>query len=406
MEEKEQLIEHYKQLLQTPFDRTGTAAEKYELRQKLFKTDDVLPMWVADMDLPTAPHIVEALQTRLEHPILGYTLATATTYQSIVNWHQRKGLECQPDQIEFTHNVLNGFHLAVQAFTQPGDAILVQPPVYQPFFKSIEHNNRVCVECPLVMHQQQYQMDFEALESAIFKHNVKLMLLCNPQNPSGRVWTRDELEQLAEICLRHNVVIISDEIHSSLTFKPSSFTPMASISTAIANHTVTLDSPGKAFNLGGLQIGYAIIKNKELLTRYRNIKKQIGIDTLNLFALTALETAYSNKNSLIWLDVLQQHILGNISTLKAFLERKLPKAELIVPQASYLVWIDFNKMFDDHQQLKGWLINEVEIGLNDGLSFGGQSANGYGFMRLNLAVSKQTLQECCRRIEIATAKIK
>lgn len=380
--------------------REGSHAEKYELRQRLFGTEDVLPMWVADMDLPTPPFIIDALKTRLEHPILGYTKTPESVYRAIIHWQARHGYAVKASHIAFTHNVANGFYMAVCAFTEPGDAVLVQPPIYPPFLSAPASNQRRLVEAPLTLKDNVYGIDFERFETAITDHDVKLFLFCNPQNPSGRVWHRDELETLAAICLKHGVTLVADEIHSDMVFPGHRHIPIASLSEAIANITVTLSSPGKTFNLGGLQIGYAIIANPALRARYQQVKNSVFVHDLSLFAMIALESAYSDQGS-AWRDRLLEHFQNNIDELETFFQTHLPRVGVMRPEASYLVWLDFNALFDDHRSLREWMIKQAKLGLNDGQSFGGTSGAGDGFMRMNLAVPKPVLRQALERIRRA-----
>ncbi|RUM92261.1 MAG: aminotransferase class I/II [Thiomicrospira sp.] len=377
--------------------RLGTDAEKYELRQKLFGTDDVLPMWVADQDLPTPSFILEVLKKRLEHPILGYNHMPDSLYQSIVNWQAQYYYEVAPADIVFTHNVANGFFMAVSAFTNPGDAILVQPPVYPPFLTASAIESRQCVEAPLILQNGRYEIDFDAFEQKIIEHQVKLFLFCNPQNPSGRVWLKTELEQLAAICLKHQVVVVSDEIHADMTYAGHQHIPMASLSNEVKNNTVTLNSPGKTFNLGGLQIGYAIIANQELKAAYLKICQANAIQDLNLFGYLATQEAYSDEGRQ-YRDQLLQHFLENIERMKTFFQTFLPQVNVMVPEASYLVWLDFSAIFESQNELKSWLIQHAKLGLNDGESFG---KAGKGFMRMNLAVPEETLTQALAQLKQA-----
>lgn len=379
--------------------RLGTDSEKYELRQKLFGTDDVLPMWVADQDLPTPPFILEVLKKRLEHPILGYNQMPDSLYQSIVNWQAQYHYEVAPADIVFTHNVANGFFMAVSAFTAPGEAVLVQPPVYPPFLTASTIENRQCVEAPLILKNHRYEIDFDAFEQKIIDHRVRLFLLCNPQNPSGRVWLKSELEKLAAICLKHDVVVVSDEIHADMTYPEHQHIPMASLSEEVKNNTVTLNSPGKTFNLGGLQIGYAIIANPELKAAYLKICQANAIQDLNLFGYLATQTAYSEQGRL-YRDQLLQHFLGNIERVRTFFQTFLPQVNVMVPEASYLIWLDFSALFSSQADLKTWLIQHAKLGLNDGESFG---KAGKGFMRMNLAVSEETLTQALAQLKHAIA---
>ena len=375
----------------------GTGAEKYELRNKIFNQDDVLPMWVADMDLPVAPFIIEALHKRLQHPILGYTIALDSTYQAIVNWHSNKGVNVKVDQIEFTHNVANGLLMSVHAYSEVGDSILVQSPVYPPFLNAPNITNRKCIESPLKLVNNRYQMDFDLIERQFKDEQVRLMLLCNPQNPSGRVWLKEELRRLGELCVEYGVVIVSDEIHSSLILR-GEFISMASISEEIANITVTLDSPGKTFNLGGLQIGYALIQNPTLKAQFQKIKANYSIEELNLFAITALEAAYNNTSSALWVSTVKQLIQENIAYLNSFLHNNFPNVKVMEPEASYLIWLDFNAVFDNDDEMWGWFITNAKLGLNRGQSFSKTETIGQCSVRMNLAVPKRVLEQACQQL--------
>jgi len=384
--------------LLTEFDkainRENTFAEKYDLRPQLFGTEDVLPMWVADMDLPTPAFVLDALKQRLEHPILGYNKMPNELYQAIIEWQAQHNYPVKAGQIRFTHNVANGFFMAVQAFTQPDDAVLVMPPIYPPFLSAPEKNGRKTVEVPLLLIDGVYHIDFTGLENTIIENRAKLLLFCNPQNPSGRVWLREELQQLADICLRHQVNIVSDEIHSDLTFAPHKHTPLASLSDDIAQITVTLSSPGKSFNLGGLQLGYAIIANAKLRQQYTQICQNNAIYDLNTMALHAMLAAYSEQGK-SYLPSLKEHLQNNILTFSDFLAQHFPLIKVMQVHAGYLVWLDFSKMFQNHKELKAWLIDKCRLGLNDGLSFG---EAGKGYMRINLAVTSETLNQAMQQM--------
>ncbi|HHT00974.1 MAG TPA: pyridoxal phosphate-dependent aminotransferase [Thiomicrospira sp.] len=386
--------------LNQSISRAGTHAEKYDLRKTVFGTDDVLPMWVADMDLPTPPFVLNAIHSRLNHPILGYTHTPDSVYQAIIDWQAQHNYQVQQSHIVFTHNVANGFFMAVSAFTQPGDAVLVQPPIYPPFLSAPQQNNRVVIESPLILSENHYEIDFDAFEKAIVDNSVKLFLFCSPQNPSGRVWLETELRQLADICQKHNVIIVSDEIHSDMVYAPNKHIPIASLSEEIANNVVTLSSPGKTFNLGGLQIGYAIISNPKLKADYLKICKQNSIDSLNLFAQIALTAAYTEQGKQ-WRNELLSHFSENIDILETFFAKEFPKVRVMRPQASYLVWLDFKEMFASQAELKDWLIHKAKLGLNDGESFGGESQAGANFMRINLAVAQPVLNQALQQLKQA-----
>lgn len=383
-----------------PISRIGTHAEKYELRKAVFGTEDVLPMWVADMDLPTPPFVLNAIKSRLNHSLLGYTHTPDSLYQAIIDWQKQHNYQVTQSQIVFTHNVANGFFMAVAALTRPGDSIVVQLPIYPPFLKAPKLHDRELIETPLQLINNRYEIDFEAFEKSIVDNSVKLFLFCNPQNPSGRVWQLPELQKLANICLKHHVIIVSDEIHSDMVYAPNRHIPIASLSEEVANITVTLNSPGKTFNLGGLQIGYAIIANPTLKAHYLKICQQSSIDSLNLFAQTALSASYT-KQGQQWRDELLNHFTQNIDLLEAFFAKEFPQVKVMRPEASYLVWLDFRELFSSHQALKEWLIQKAKLGLNDGESFGGESQAGTGFMRINLAVAKMELEKALRQLKQA-----
>ncbi len=383
-----------------PLSRVGTYAEKYESRKALFGREDLLPMWVADMDLPTPPFVLNALRSRLNHPILGYSISPEPLYRAIIDWQAQHDYIIHANEIVFTHNVANGFFMAVQAYSQAGDAILVQPPIYPPFLKAPELNDRKLVEAPLQLIDGRYEMDFAALENSIIDHQVKLFLFCNPQNPSGRVWLPAELERIIEICDKHQVIIISDEIHSDMVYPPLKHTPLASLSQRATQITVTLSSPGKTFNLGGLQIGYAIIANPQLKVNYLKICQANSIDGLNLFAQIALMAAYTAQG-LEWKTQLLKHFTQNLDLLENFLTKELSEVRMMRPEAGYLVWLDFRNMFNSHSELKDWLINHAKLGLNDGESFAGNTQVGTGFMRMNIAVPKSTMEKALQQLRQA-----
>ncbi|MEA3406311.1 MAG: PatB family C-S lyase [Pseudomonadota bacterium] len=382
------------------YSREGTDSEKYELREQLFGTKDVLPMWVADMDLPTPPFVIKAIQQRLEHPLLGYTQAPDSVYQSIIDWQTQHNYQVRKEQIVFTHNVANGFHMAIQAFSKPGETIIVQPPIYPPFLTAAELNDRQTVEAPLKLINQRYEIDFQKFENLIVNNNVKIFLFCNPQNPTGRVWLKEELIKLGTICIKHNVLIISDEIHSDLVYSSHKHIPIASLSNDFADITITLNSPGKTFNLGGLQIGYAIIASPKLKTEYLRITKSNSIQDLNLIALIALENSYTQQGQK-WRNALLKHFTTNIERLTVFADQYLPKVKIMQPEASYLVWIDFRDMFTLHSELKHWLINKSKLGLNDGESFGGKNKVGTRFMRINLAIPTELMDQALQQLKRA-----
>lgn len=385
-------------------DRENSDSEKYALRQALFATDDILPMWVADQDIQTPDFILDAIKNRLNHPILGYPHTDDSIFEAIISWQAQYGLTVSKSEIVFTHNVANGFMMAVGAYTQPGDSVLLMPPIYPPFFEAIKRHGCHIVEAPLTLSHNRYHIDFAALEQKIVQFDVKLLLFCHPQNPSGRVWRKAELQKLADICVKHKVTVVSDEIHADLTYPPLQHIPLATINREMAQQTITLNSPGKTFNLGGLHIGYAIIKNPTLKKRYTQWANSQAIYDLNIVAQTALKAAYSDQGKQ-WRDQLLHHFTTNIDLLENFFKEQLPLVKVMRPEASFLVWLDFTKLFETHAALQNWMIHKAKLGLNSGETFGGNSQAGSGFMRINIAVPTPIIKKAINQLHQAIPSI-
>ncbi|WP_130538395.1 MalY/PatB family protein [Thiomicrorhabdus indica] len=389
-----------------PVNRENTFSEKYDLRETLFGTKDVIPMWVADMDLPTAPFIIDALKQRLDHSLLGYNLMPNTALEAIIDWQAQHNYTVHTKEICFTHNVANGFHLAVQAVTEPKDSVLVMTPVYPPFMQAAEKTGRKTVCLPLLeTHTDSvidYQMDFENLEKSFSSDNIKALLFCHPHNPVGRVWSKQELLKLSQLCLDYGVVIISDEIHSDLVLTGRHI-PIASLSEEVAQKTITLSSPGKTFNLGGLQIGYAIIANPYLRKQFEKASQSVSIHDLNTFALHALIAAYSPAGN-NWTLALLEHIKNNFNQLQIFLKQYAPEIKINRAQATYLVWLDFSAWGWPQNQLKDWLVKEAKLGLSNGDSFFPKQIRDTSKMRMNLAVSTETMQNALKQLQLALEK--
>lgn len=394
---------------QSAIDREGTDSEKLELRQKLFATEAVIPMWVADMDLPTPPFVLAALRHRLDHPILGYNLMPDALYESIIKWQQQHGFQVQQSDIHFTHNVANGFHMAIQAVTRLGEGVVVMPPVYPPFMTAASQSGRHTIHVPLLSKKTQqglvYEINFEALASVLAREDVTALLMCHPHNPIGRVWLEAELSALVDLCLRYEVVIISDEIHSDLLFQ-AEHKPIASLSPEAANITMTLSSPGKTFNLGGLQIGYALITNAKLREKFVAVSKQNSIQDLNTFAMVALMAAYSHDGK-VWQQAVISHIKDNMAQLQSFLTQKMPEVTMTKVEATYLAWLDFSAWQLPQSALKTWLVHEAKLGLSNGDAFFAPDASdpiNSGLMRMNLAVSTETLKQALSQLREALAE--
>lgn len=377
-------------------ERENTNSEKWNFNKKNFGVEDVLPMWVADMDFPAPQPVIEALIRRAKHGIYGYSSGTDRYFQSIINWmSKRHDWKIERDWITFSPGVVPALHWIVKAFTSPGDKVLVQAPVYHPFFRAIKNNDCEIVNNPLSFEQGQYVMDLADLEEKI-DPSVKLFFLCNPHNPVGRVWQKEELIRLGEICLKNKIIIVADEIHSDLIFKGYKHVPFAGLSEELAQCTIVCTSPSKTFNLAGLQISNIIIPNPELRKAYRNILTLNNINSPNTFAITAMEAAYSEGEE--WLEQLLTYLEGNLDYLTEFITRRIPKVKFIKPQGTYLVWLDFRDVGLEPMALKHFMLYKAKVALNEGYIFG---EGGEGFERMNIACPRSLLTQGLERIENA-----
>lgn len=377
-------------------ERKGTNCIKYDALTRMFGTDDVLPLWVADMDFKTPDFVVDAIKKRAEHEIYGYTLRPDSYFQSITNWMDRRhNWTVQKEWISFSPGVVAGLTVAIETFSKPGDEIIVQPPVYFPFFDCVKGTKRKIVENPLKIENERYTFDFADLKAKITE-NTKLLLLCNPQNPGGMVWTKEELQELSSICLENKIMVISDEIHSDLIHKPHRHIPFASLSEEAANNSLVFMAPSKTFNVAGLASSVAIIPNKANFVRY---ERTLGVGHLgmgNIFGSIALEAAYTHGDE--WLEQLLQYLWGNYLLVKKFIEKHLPKIKVMPLEATYLVWLDFSAYKMNDTELSQYIIEKAKVGLNNGGKFG---TGGDGWMRINIGCPRSVLQEGLERLEAA-----
>lgn len=373
--------------------RRGTNSYKWDSAT----ADDVLPMWVADMDFRTAPCVVEALRKRVDHGIFGYTKVPAAYYEAVVNWFDRRhGWTIDPDWIIYTSGVVPALSAIIKALTVPGDRVLVQTPVYNCFFSSIRNNGCEAVECPLVYCNDTYRIDFEELERQAADPKVKLLLLCNPHNPAGRVWTRQELTRLGEICLRNDVWVIADEIHCELVFGEHTYTPFASLSEEFRMHSVTCVSPTKAFNIAGLQIANIIAADADVR---RRIDKAININEVcdvNPFGVEALIAAYNEGEE--WLEELKAYLAVNYDYLKAYFSEHLPHYPVTLLEGTYLVWVDCSILRRSSEEIEDILLEKEKLWVNAGSMYG---KAGEGFIRINIACPRRRLMEGLERLKRA-----
>lgn len=380
-------------------ERRNTNSIKWDYVENMFGAADLLPLWVADMDFQVPEAIVEAVTMRAAHGVYGYTAIPDSVYQAICKWvEKRHGWRIEKSWIGFTSGVVTALNIAVHAFTKPGDKVLIQSPVYRPFFMAIENNGRQIVNSPLKLVNGKYQIDFVELEKQ-FDSRVKMMILCNPHNPVGRVWTKEELERLGELCLKHNVVILSDEIHSDFIYPGHKHISLASLSEDLAQNTITCIAPNKTFNVAGLSTGAVVIPNTQLKTQFDIALENAAVKT-NLFGIIAMEAAYRFGEE--WLDELLKYLEGNRQFLAQFIEERIPQIHLIQPEGTFLTWLDCRELGMEPAELRRFMIEKAKVGLNDGVWFG---PGGEGFQRLNIGCPRSIIQEALERIEQAVKNL-
>ncbi len=376
--------------------REGTDCIKYDGREWAFKTKNVLPLWVADMDFKTPDFITTAVKERAEHEIYGYTFKSEEYFEAIAGWMKRRHQwEVKKEWISFSPGVVAGLTLAIETFSNPGDEVIVQPPVYFPFFDCIKGTKRKMIENPLKIENNRYTFDFEDLKSKITE-NTKLLMLCNPQNPGGMVWTSEELSKLSSICLENNIMVISDEIHSDLIHNKHKHIPFATLSEEAANNCVVCMAPSKTFNVAGLASSVVIIPNKTKFARY---ERALGVGHLgmgNIFGTIAMKAAYTHGDE--WLAQMLDYLWGNYQLLEEFFKTKLPKVKVMNLEATYLVWLDFTAYEMNDDELSKFVIEKAKVGLNNGGKFG---QGGDGWLRINIGCPRNILQEALERLEKA-----
>ena len=376
-------------------DREGTACVKWDLRDKVFGNPDVLPMWVADMDFKTPEFITEAVIERAKHAVYGYSYREDGYYTSVINWMQtHHDWTIERDWIVHTPGVVPLLYMATLAFTEPGDKILIQTPVYPPFFDAVQKNNRQLIFNPLILKGNRYEIDFEDLDLKLAES--KMMIISNPHNPVSRVWTKEELLEIGLLCLKHNVLLISDEIHCDLVMSAYKHIPTASLSHEIANNTLTCLASSKTFNTAGLSTSNVVVSNPILRARLDKTIQSVHIDSGNLFGAVASEAAYTHGEE--WHEQLIAYLEDNIELVRSFLSEKLPAIKLIEPEATYLLWLDFRALDIPQPDLVKLLIHKAGLGLNDGTAFG---TDGIGFMRINIGCPRSMLLEGLQRLEKA-----
>jgi len=381
-------------------NREDTDSVKYDLRKLYFRKDDVIPLWVADMDFETPEFIVDAVKKRAEHPIYGYSIKSDSYHQAIINWvKESHGWEIQKDEISFSPGVVPGFTLAILAFSKPGDRIVVQPPVYFPFFMAVEENGRKLVHNQLIEKDNYYSIDFVDLEKKLSHPKTTILLISNPHNPVGRVWKREELEKMILLCEKYQVILLSDEIHSDLIFSDHRHIVAANINDSAKERTVTFMAPSKTFNMAGLGTSFLLIQDKKLIKRYDEILQAYHLGMGNVFGNVALEAAYDQGRP--WLNDLLDYLKKNVDFVDSFLKNHIPEITFAKPEATYLLWLNCKSLSLNDEQLNNFFIHEAGLGLNKGSIFG---KGGEGYMRMNIACPRAIIEKALKQLLEAIKK--
>ncbi|HHT68626.1 MAG TPA: putative C-S lyase [Firmicutes bacterium] len=374
-------------------DRRNTQCVKWDGATEVFGKEDLLPMWVADMDFCPPQAVVEAVKARAAHGIYGYEIKPASLHEAVLNWLKtRHNWVVDPSWLSYSPGVVSGLATAILALTEPGDRIVIQPPVYPPFFAVGDQNDRVIVENPLIEENGRYTMNLPELEE-IFRSGVKFFVLCSPHNPVGRVWTRSELLALAELFVKYEVTVLSDEIWSDLVFPGHKHTPLASLSPEIADRVITFMAPSKTFNLAGLYLSDVIIPNQGLRDRFTNQMERTAQVHLNVFAPVAAEAAYREGQE--WLGELLTYLTENVAFLKSELAKITSKIRVVQSEGTFVVWLDCRELDIPAEELNKFFVEKAGIALNDGAMFG---SAGVGFQRMNIGCPRSVIKDAVERI--------
>ena len=376
-------------------DRSGTGSIKYDRRKQVFGREDVLPMWVADMDFESPSFVIDAIKKRLEHPVLGYTLRQDPFADAFIGWANRRySWDVKKCWLTFSPGVVPALVLSILAMTEEGDKIIIQPPVYAPFFEAVEGNGRTLVTNPLKKDENgRYTMDFDDLEKKI-DDRTKMIIISNPHNPVGRVWSEEELRTLGEIALKHGLIIVSDDIHADFIYKGHKYTPIAKLDERFADITVTAMSPSKTFNIAGLSTSIVVIPNEELRNKYNHKLMSAHLFLGNIFGGVAFEAAYNNGDQ--WLGELLEYLEANIDYAVGYIREKIPSIKVWRPESTFLLWLDFSGTGLTHEEVKDKLINEALLGFNDGKTFG---EGGEMHFRMNIAAPRKVVEDALGRLE-------
>ena len=378
----------------TVTDRKNTNAIKYDLAKKRGKPEDAVSLWIADMDFPTAPCIQKAVAEKASHGIWGYSRPDNRYYDALKKWYkERHNFEVQNEWVVNTPGVCFALATAVKAFTKEGESVLIQKPVYYPFFNIINSLQRKVVNSSLILKNNHYEIDFDDFERKIVQENVKMFILCSPHNPGGRVWTKQELQKISEICLAHNVLVVSDEIHSDITFGSNVHTVYGSLSEQALKNSIICTAPSKSFNLAGLQFSNIFIADEKLKKAFSEELDKTGYDEPSVFGIVAATAAYSEGAD--WFDSVKSYIWENILFAKKYIEENASQIKVLVPEGTYLLWLDFSETGLSDSEINDRVLNKAKVWLDSGSMFGKE---GEKFQRINCATPRIILEDALKRI--------
>lgn len=382
------------------YDRRGTNCFKWDLNKKGFQREDIISMWVADMDLPTAPEVKEALKNRALHPLFGYTFRDDDYFEAYINWQKKRNAwDIEREWILNSTSVVISINLIIRALTDKNDKILILTPVYGQFSASVNDTGRKLVNSKMINDDGYYKMDFDDIEEKM-KNGVKILVFCSPHNPVGRVWKEDELLHISELCLKYNVLMLSDEIHSDLIYSESKHIPVASISEEISQNTITCCAPGKTFNISGLSIGFIIIKNKEIRDKVHDFYSTHHLLAANVFGIVAAQAAYEKGEK--WLNNVITYLQNNRDYLIEYIKNEIPLIKVVPCEGTYLAWLDMRKLKLKQSELICFLVFVAGLGFDNGMKFGD---DGEGFMRLNFACSHKLLKTALENLKNAVNEL-
>lgn len=377
-------------------DRRGTGALKTDALLSRYGNADLIPLWVADMDFLSPPAVTEAIIERAKHGIFGYTCPSQGYYNSIVNWIDRShNWKIQQDWLTFIPGIVKGIAFVLDCFSTREDKIVIQPPVYHPFRIIPELHHRTVVDNPLILEAGQYRMDLEGLRKLI-DPSCRILILCNPHNPGGRVWTHQELSDIADFCYENNILVISDEIHSDLAFAPHKHIPFASVSEKAAMNSITFMAPSKTFNIAGIVSSYSIIPNEEIRTKFIAYLSARELQEGHIFAYLAAQAAYEHGQD--WLDEVKDYLWKNITFADEYLKANIPQIKAMLPQASFLIWLDCKELNLSQEELVSLFVNDAKLALNDGIMFG---KGGEDYMRMNIGTPRANIEKALDNLKKA-----